>query len=65
MCISFSPPSFSKEQVMDTSYFVYEDDTGIIIPYPSPSVTGIQELIAPFETKVGSFYKGNILKVGL
>ena len=52
MCTSFSSPSSSKTKVMDMSYFVYEDDTSIVIPYPSTETIGVRALFEPFQTRV-------------
>ena len=55
MCPDFSSPSISKAKVMDTSYIVYEDDTSIIMPYPTTEAAGVAGLFAPFQTNVGKF----------
>ena len=39
---------------MDTSYFIYEEDTSIVIPYPNPSANGVETFLAPFQTHVCS-----------
>ena len=38
---------------MDTSYFIYEDDVSILIPYPNRQSSGIGVLLKPFQTEVG------------
>ena len=52
-CMAFSPPSSTnRANVMDTSYFVYEDDTSIIIPYPITESIRISAMFDPFQTNV-------------
>ena len=53
MCMSLSTPSISKATVMDMSYFVYEDDFCIIIPYATPTYYGIGAIFEPFHKNVG------------
>ena len=52
MCLTVTPPSIAKLEAMDTSYFVTEDDVGIVIPYPTKQADKIDILVAPFQTKV-------------
>ena len=40
---------------MDRSYFVYEDDISLIIPYPTSQSGKLYILIAPFKTEVRAF----------
>lgn len=54
MCISFSPPSAAKSRIIDTSYFVYEEDTSILMPYPNRKVDQIRTLVAPFQVEVNA-----------
>ena len=55
MCISFSPPSITKKNLMDTSISVFDDDISIMMPYPTRQDDGIKALLAPFHTEVISF----------
>ena len=52
MCISFTPPTNEKIETMDISYYVIEDDIGIVIPYPNIQTNGIKALLEPFPTAV-------------
>ena len=53
MSISFAPDSFEIRKVADMSYYVFEDDVGIIIPYPTRLANnGIKTLLDPFEINV-------------
>ena len=52
MCISFTPPSITKKDSMDTSIYVQEEDTSLLIPYPTIQTDKLGILIAPFQTKV-------------
>ena len=54
MCITMTTPSDTKTSAMDTSYFVFEDDTSIIIPYPTNQADKIDTLVAPFQAEVES-----------
>ena len=52
MCISLSPPSITKNNEMDTSIYVQEDDVSLIIPYPKTEMDKLDTLIAPFDMNV-------------
>ena len=54
MCITFTPPSITKQNVMDTSYLIYEDDISIGIPYPISQADEVGVLVAPFKANVGA-----------
>ena len=52
MFIRLSPPNIAERPVMDASVYVYEDDIGIMIPFPKIYTGGITSLFAPFKTEV-------------
>ena len=52
MCITLTPPTLSKKNVMDISYFAREDDMGIVMPYPKGQSDKLDILLAPFQLKV-------------
>ena len=52
MSISLSPPINNSDTILDASYFVYEDDTSILIPYPKAEAILLGALFAPFQIKV-------------
>ena len=52
MCISFSTPSITKINLIDTSLSVFDDDNSIMMPYPTRQDDGIKALLAPFQFKV-------------
>ena len=56
MCITLTPPSITKIDTMDMSYFVQEDDISIMIPYPTTKAANFQALLEPFQTPVYDIY---------
>ena len=53
--MAFSSSSISKTKAMDVSYFVYEDELSIVIPYPSLETIGFRTLLKPFRIEVKIF----------
>lgn len=56
MLITFSPPSADKNQVADTSYPVFFDDTSIVMPYPEVKSSRFLAIWAPFTQYVKQSY---------
>ena len=53
MCATLSQLGIDKDgNSIVPSVYVFEDETSIIMPYPSASTTGLLSLFSPFETKV-------------
>ena len=61
MCITFTPPSPVKARVMDTSYYVFDDDISIVIPYPQMQADGVKALLDPFQTEVSIEWDWSLL----
>ena len=51
MCVSFYVPSINTKNQMDTSISVFEDDISILMPHPTIQYSGIETILAPFQTE--------------
>ena len=45
----------AKMEITDTSYFIYEEDSCILILYPEIRDDAVENLLSPFQTEVQLF----------
>ena len=60
MCITFAPPNFNMKDDIDFSYYVVEEDSSIIIPYPTLQEHTFGAIVTAFKTEV--YYELCILR---